>query len=67
MALRNYKKLLEIKVNFRNLFDKSNLSPTSIANLLGFTSRRTVDDLKFREYGGGLTGVISQDVIFTRH
>lgn len=51
MALRNYKKLLEIKVNFRDLFDKSNLSPTSIANLLGFTSRRTVDDLKFREYG----------------
>lgn len=44
-------KLLEIKVNFRDLFDKSNLSPTSIANLLGFTSRRTVDDLKFREYG----------------
>ena len=51
MRFRNYKKLLEIKVNFRDLFDKSNLSPTSIANLLGFTSRRTVDDLKFREYG----------------
>lgn len=51
MRFRNYKKLLEIKVNFKELFNKSNLSPTSIANLLGITSRRTVDDLKFREYG----------------
>lgn len=51
MGFRNYKKLLEIKVNFKELFNKSNLSPTSIANLLGITSRRTVDDLKFREYG----------------
>lgn len=51
MALKNYKKLLEIKVNFKELFNKSNLSPISIANLLGITSRRTVDDLKFREYG----------------
>lgn len=51
MRFRNYKKLLEIKVNFRDLFNKSNLSPVSISNLLGFTSRRTVDDLKFREYG----------------
>lgn len=51
MRFRNYKKLLEIKVNFKELFNKSNLSPTSIANLLGITSRRTVDDLKFRGYG----------------
>ena len=51
MSLRSYKKLLEIKVNFKELFDKSDLSPTSISNLLGITSRRTVDDLKFREYG----------------
>lgn len=51
MRFRNYKKLLEIKVNFKELFNKSNLSPTSIANLLGITSRRTVDDLKFRDYG----------------
>lgn len=51
MSLRSYKKLLEIKVNFKELFDKSDLSPTSISNLLGFTSRRIVDDLKFREYG----------------
>lgn len=51
MLLRSYKKLLEIKVNFKELFDKSDLSPTSITNLLGFTSRRIVDDLKYREYG----------------
>lgn len=51
MLLRSYKKLLEIKVNFKELFDKSDLSPTSITNLLGLTSRRIVDDLKFREYG----------------
>lgn len=51
MGFRNYKKLLKIKVNFRDLFNKSNLSPVSISDLLGITSRRTVDDLKFREYG----------------
>lgn len=51
MLLRSYKKLLEIKVNFKELFDKSDLSPASISNLLGFTSRRIVDDLKYREYG----------------
>lgn len=51
MLLRSYKKLLEIKVNFKELFDKSDLSPTSITNLLGLTSRRIVDDLKYREYG----------------
>lgn len=51
MRFRNYRKLLEIKVNFRGLFDRSNLSTGSIVSLLGLTSRRAVDDLKFREYG----------------